>query len=73
MQRLCHDDPLIAASIQVEGWQAETAAGQDRQSYLMTSENFARPAFAFCQLDAVAGRHQPSREGRSQRYILSYD
>jgi hypothetical protein len=48
------------------------AASQDDESNPRVGENFPRPPFAFRQLDAVTGRHQPSREGRSQRHILSY-
>jgi hypothetical protein len=33
-----------------------------RQGYLMVDENLARPSFAFCKLNAVTSRHQPSRE-----------
>jgi hypothetical protein len=39
---------------------------------MTTGENLARPLFAFGKLDAVTGRHQPSRQHRSQHHVLGY-
>jgi hypothetical protein len=61
LQRFGHDDPRAAVPVEVEGRRAGPATRQYREGYPMMGENLARPSFAFCQLDAVTGRHQPSR------------
>jgi hypothetical protein len=59
LRRLRDDDPLTVASVEVESRRSESTARQNREGAPMIGENFARTPLAFCQLDAVAGGHQP--------------
>ena len=67
-----HDDVFAAAPVEIEGGRAGSAACDNGEGDVMLGEHLTCPPVVLRQLDAVTGRHQPSRQGRTNHHILGH-